>query len=193
MQQTPTPWKTGDLDYLKQHYPNKKLTVRRIAQQLERSVASVKCKANELGLKRAYKWSEEELWRLQELAGEMPRSQLYQAYNKWAVRHGFPPRHSSTIENKIKAEKIASRLNSAADWYTSADLACFLGCAQDTASHWLKQYQRELKPVEAAHTKQKLAVSRRQFRKFLLRHPSIVERYRRTVDLVWLVDLLGEK
>ena len=82
MQQAPTPWRTGDLVYLKQHYQNKSVPVQQIAQYLKRSVAAIKCKAGELGLKRSYRWSQEELWQLQELAGEMPRSQLYKAYNR---------------------------------------------------------------------------------------------------------------
>ena len=186
-------WKADELDYLYQKYPHKENPLSQIALSLNKSEKSIKCQACRLGLKRRYEWSEAEVVQLREMAGEMPRSLLYKAYNKWASTHGLPTRHPSTIENKIKKTKISGRLNCAADWYTSADIASFLGCKQDTVSHWLKQYHQELKPIEAAQTRRKLAVSRYRFRQFLISHPLIVERHRRTVDLVWLMDLLGER
>lgn len=178
---------------LKQLYPYKENSLTEIASIFGVTENAVKNKANELGLKRRTKWSDREVERLKELAGEYPLKALVHRYNQWAAQNRLPTRHPLVIRDKLKNARVQTRLNASAAFYTSEEIAAFLGCRQDTVSHWFKLYKEELKPLPAAKTNSKLAVSRKKFKLFIINHPEIVERYRVHIDLFWLVELLTER
>jgi len=185
-------WTIGEVKLLRQLYADLDKNVSEIAARLGKSEGAIHAKARHLGLTRRTLWSEEEIARLEQLAGTMPKGVLVTAYNKWASLHGYRPRCQQVIANKLNNMAISRRLSMEADWYTGADIESFLGCDRATAVKWMNRYEKILRPQIVSNFRSGgLAVSRKRFRDFLIQHPEIVERYRRTVDLIWLIDLLG--
>lgn len=184
-------WNTYQIELLKELYPNKQISLAQIAVRLGNvTTAAVRQKANELKLKRRIFWTQAEVERLQELAGEYPKKILILRYNNWAKLNGYVQRHPSVIYDKLKNARISTRLEASTEYFTSADIASFLGCHQSTVSHWFKYHANELKPSAVDRSNSKLAVSRKRFRSFITNHLEIVERYRQSIDLLWLVEIL---
>ena len=152
------------IDLLKNLYPNKQISLNQIAAKLgDVSVTAVRQKANELGLKQRAFWTQAEIEWLQELAGEYPKRILVLKYNHWAKLNGYVQRHPSVIYGKLKNERTSICLEASIEYFTSADIARFLGCHQSTASHWFKYHANELRPIAVDNSNSKLAVSQKDF------------------------------
>lgn len=162
-----------------------------IAQIIDRSYASVEAQLRQMGLRRTNRWTLSELNYLRELVGDRPHKSLLRNYNAWAVKNGYPKRAASNIWVKANRLGMSRKLDSA-DWYTAAQIAEVIGCSHSTVREWIKSHRDFLKPTAAAnHPTGIYAVSRSRLKAFLIKYPEIIERYRRTIDLIWLIDLLG--
>lgn len=186
------PWSIEEREQLKSLF-EQGLNNKAIAQTIGRSCASVEAQLRHMGMRRTNRWTLPELNYLRELVGARPHKSLLKNYNAWAVSNGFPRRSASNIWVKANRLGMSRKLDSA-DWYTAAQIAEVIGCSHSTVTQWIKSHRDLLKPKGASsHPTGVYAVPRSRLRAFLLKYPEIVERYRATIDLLWLVDLLGGK
>ncbi|MGL4622043.1 MAG: hypothetical protein ACRCZS_23790 [Chroococcidiopsis sp.] len=170
------------------------LTCAQIATQLGRTVGSVKMKIIGLGLRKNQYWSEAEIEHLKELIGTAPKLALIQQYRNWASYHGYSKRTNCAIWEKVKKIGKSRKVDKHCDWYSTRDVSDAIGCSADIASDWFNRYKNILKPIPRTNARQGgLMVRRERLRRFLMENPQIVDRYRATIELYWLVDLLGNK
>lgn len=80
-------------------------------------------------------WTNEEITQLECLAEEIPYAMIVDAYNKWALKHGYPPRTIKAIEHV--ASRNGFSLRSTGKWITTAYIANALGVAHSTVRNWV--------------------------------------------------------
>lgn len=180
-------WSPSECDRLKTLF-SQNLSYTEIARSMGRSQKAIGCKIRRLGLNRKYRWTASEIGYLRELVGSVPGKRLTARYNQWASANGYPKRSADNIACKAKKLGLSTKLDSA-DWYTVSQIADCIGASPSTVLYWLKSYPVVLKPQH--HSEGVFVVSRQRLRSFLITYPEIVERFRKTIDLLWLVDLLG--
>jgi len=92
-------WTDDEVKYLKDNYANKKYSA--IADELERTESSIKCKASKLGLKKQTgKWEEKEVRFLKENYGESGEMTAKEIANEL-------DRSLDSVQNKIKNENLS--------------------------------------------------------------------------------------
>jgi hypothetical protein len=184
-------WTNQEIDLLKRLYATPNISVAQVAEKLGKTKSAIKGKATKLGLKHSRNWQPTEIEALLNLAGTAPQKVIVSQYKKWASKNGYACRCRDSIVLKLKNLKARHRIDVSADWFSANDIAATLGCAKDTASHWLKDYYKELKPEPISNKAQGgLAVSRSRLRSFLLSHPEILDRYRLSIDFLFLLEIL---
>lgn len=187
---TKSTWSPSDIEKLRSLF-EQNLPYQEIADKLGKTYKATENKLRRLRLKRKNAWTQSEIDYLHELVGSLPHKTLVRAYNRWALEYGYPERSSSNLWEKIHRLKISRRIDSA-DWYTVSQISDAIGCSVSTVTYWLHHHSRLLKPKGATQNERGLyVVKRSRLRAFLCSRPEIVERYRTTIDLIWLVDLLG--
>lgn len=185
-------WTLEEINLLKRLYATPNMPVADIADKLGRPKSSIRTKALKLNLKHSRNWQPTEIEALLELAGTAPQKVVILQYQKWARRNGYAYRCRDSIVGKLKALGSRDRLDASADWFSAHDIAALLGCAKDTVTHWMGiTYKKELKPEPISNAVQGgMAVSRSRLRAFFLSHPEILDRYRISVDFVFLLEIL---
>jgi hypothetical protein len=183
------PWLPSECDRLQALF-SQNLSYVEIAQELGRTQKAIAVKIRRLGLNRKYRWTLSEINYLRELVGSVPKRRLTAKYNQWALQNGYRERSADNIACKAKKLGLSTKLDSA-DWYTVSQVADCIGASHSTVLYWLKSYPVVLRPQH--HSEGVFVVSRKRLRSFLITYPEIVERFKKTIDLLWLVDLLGGK
>jgi hypothetical protein len=165
-----------------------------IADILGRSREAIANKCRKLNLIKMSRWSKPELDKLYHLIGTVPKRQLIKKYLEWATYHGYPQRTSGAIWGRVRNAPVSRKFTRRYDCYNPHDVANAIGCSHATACDWFVRYEKVLKPEPVEdYPKGGKMVSRRRLRRFLIENPSIVDRYRATIELFWLVDLLARK
>lgn len=185
------PWTTGEEAELRSLWGADK-PILEIAQLLGRTRDAIANKAKKLKLFRYSRWSAPELEKLYRLIGTAPKRVLIKQYKEWAAYHGYPERTNGTIWQRVRNAPVSYRLKRRYDWYSTHDVADAVGCSHATACDWFVKYNKVLNPIPVEdYPAGGNMVSRKRLRRFLIENPQIVDRYRPTIELYWLVDLLA--
>jgi hypothetical protein len=164
-----------------------------IAKQLQKTIHAVRNRAQKLGVRRNHPWTHPEEQELISLVGDYPSGKLIEIYNQWAVKNGFKRRSPSGIFRRLQIFKTSRRLASSSEFMTSEDLVLLFGISDRSAFTWLDRYAAVLKPEPVLKDSHRLCFTRQNLRRFILTYPELIERYRSTVDLIWLVDLVSDR
>lgn len=188
------PWTQKEVELLRLLYPNPRYSIEYISQKLNRSQQAIRKKATTLRLDRAIskRWSEEEAEALKDFVGDYPLKEVTCQYNRWAEGRGYIKRTENQIASKLCREKLSRRLQYGSDWLDTAAIAAILGGNTRCISDWWQKYKDELKPskmVDKTKPKARKVIHRRDFAKFLINNPDIVDRYRHRFDALLLMDL----
>lgn len=183
------PWTEQDLELLRMLYPNLRYSIADIAKRLNRTETAISAKAFEKKLNRnlVKQWSQAETDYLLETIGNHIFEEAIKKYNSWASRNGYSVRTRNQIVVKLKKEKVSRRLQFGSDWLDTAAIAAILGGNQKNISDWWSKYEKELKPKSIGNRRK--AIHRKDFAKFLINHPDILDRYRHRFDALLLMDL----
>lgn len=171
------------------------LPVEEMAKALNRSYWGTLKKAGELKLRLPTAsdrkdWTKEELDSLKEFYLEFPPKIFAQKYQEWAAANGYSYRTQNNLKSKVCRLEI-KRADYNPKVLTDFQISTGLGCSLGSVRFWLEHHKEILNPIQIALGRYQ--VIDKNFRRFLLRHPEVVERYRSSVDFVWLLDLIGGK
>lgn len=183
-------WEESQEKYLKKLYCEDGLDFTSIAQKLNKSVDAVKSKVLRLKLKKRPRWLPIEVEILEELVGEIPLKNIPRIYNSRAAKLGYPQRTHSAIAQKASNLRCRRKNKTGGEWFTSADVADGLGISPCTVREWFERHESILKPVALWKSNHKVVVSKYSLRKFFKQNSGLLERYKKRLNMVWLVDIL---
>lgn len=188
------PWTKDEIDFLKRNYStmrNKQIVEKliQINPQTPRSVFAIKSQAIRYNLKKGYLWQADEVNNLRELIGEYPLPELVVRHNQWCTRHQRVSRSKNQIKAKIKHLKQSVRIDASSKYLTTNDFALLLGSNRSTAIKIIRTYSQEL-GVSCLKPGLATTVKRKKIKSFLRNHQDVVERYQRSLDIHWLIDIL---
>lgn len=185
------PWTTSEEAQLRSLY-RANVPILEIAEKFGRTSGAIHQRLKKLKLTKYPNWSPPEKEKLHRLIGTAPKRVLIKKYQEWASYHGYATRTQQAIWYQVRKAPVSRRLSRRYDWYSTSDVANAIGCTRDTACDWFVKYQKILDPVPVEdYPTGGNMVSRKRLRRFLIENPQIVNKYRATIELYWLVDLLG--
>lgn len=162
-----------------------------IGLKLNRTSSAIKQFLRRSGRIKFPRWNDDELDLLYSIVGEYPKHRIVSTYNRLALSYGLSLRSKWSIFERLKRDRKSIRINKSSSYYTAKNLSVLMGASPDTILGWFQTFNKELKPERIGDSKfSGLCVKRSRLKRFLLEHPSYLERYKMHIDMVWLVDLL---
>ena len=134
-------------------------------------------------------WTETEINYLHDIAGEFPKLQLAQNYNNWAVTNGYEPRTYAAIISKAGKLGISLDIANSSLFLDKECLVNLFGTTPEGIEALAQQEKAYLKPVYRADGELEY-IERKWLRKTLISHLHIVKRFQKTMDIVYLWDIL---
>lgn len=126
-------------------------------------------------------WTQEEEDFLSCIAGSYPFPKLVNAFNKWAVKSGYPKRSDTAIAIKIKRSTLSRKCTE--DNFTVYELARGLGVSKDRIRSFVKN--RKLRPKKVARNQ--YAISRKDAIQLVIDYPEYFSSCDRE-NLFWLLE-----
>ena len=83
-------------------------------------------------------WSLPEATYLDQLVGDLPFPELVERYQRHAVRHGWPSRSASAIQQRLRRTRQSGRARMGA-CLTTGGIADILGCPKSRTNAWLRR------------------------------------------------------
>jgi hypothetical protein len=193
------PWSEQELEILKQEFVGEKTSVLALAKKLMRSPASVRQKANQVGLCRTIRsentryrdWLDEEIKILQEFAGEVPLVVLAKKINQLCKKLGVSQRSYNSVRLQCIKLKIPYFCDGNGEYFSIKNIADALNAHDRVVLRWVDKYDKILNPIRSSESKGAVIyIPRANFKKFALQYPGEIARTR--PDILWLISLFDK-
>jgi hypothetical protein len=116
----------------------------------------------------AARWTNAEINRLHEAAGDLPRRQLVRTFNQWAKAHGYPERSAKAIF--VKANVMGLSLAAVGESITTGGIAKILEINDTTVQGWMIRHP----DLPRRKIKGYYYIKRRELMRWAMQHPHLL-------------------
>ena len=120
------------------------------------------------------RWSKDEEFQLEQLAGDYPWSMVVERYNRWATASGFQPRTAVALArraNILRCGRVPE-----GEWLTIGAISAILGIDREKPRRWIR-WGRIRSKRECNRTPSPHYISRRSLQEWAKRDPAFFRPY----------------